>query len=139
MEKTTKTTKITSETKLGDLKELIVTKKQSYQDIADAAKKANVNKTFVTGVSLAAAVVGIAGVITPIGAFGFAASLVAGGLGTYGSIMNVPKYAKNLFIRCKSKLAQRKYNKWIKEIDSLTESKEKTKKEDKKKTKKKTK
>ena len=130
---------ITSETRVEDLKELVIQKRQRYQDIADEAKKANVNKTFVTGVSLAAAVVGVCGVIAPVSAFGFAASLVAGGLGSYGSFMNVPKYVKNLFIRCKSKLAQRKYNKYIKVIDSIVEPIENTKKAENKKTKKKTK
>jgi len=105
-----------------NLKELIIQKKESYQEIIDETKKANVNKTLVTGVSLAALVAGVSGVIVPATAFGFAASLVATGFGAYGTFMNITKYAKNLYIRCKSKLAQRKLNKALKFINSLEET-----------------
>ena len=106
----------------NNLKELIIQKKESYQSIIDETKKANVNKTLVTGVSLAALVAGVSGVIIPATAFGFAASLVATGFGAYGTFMNIPSYVKNLYIRCKSKLAQRKLNKALKFIDSLEET-----------------
>lgn len=109
-----------------NVKELIIQKKESYQEIIDETKKANVNKTVVTGLALAAMVVGIGGVIAPISGFDFVTSLIATGAGSYNFFVNLPSYIKNLVIRCKSKLAQRKLNKALKTINSL-ESEENTK------------
>lgn len=109
-----------------DVKELIIQKKESYQEIIDETKKENANKTVVTGLALAAMVAGFGGVVAPISGFCFAASLIATGAGAYGFFTNIPSYVKNLAIRYKSMLAKRRLNKTLKTIDSL-EEKPKTK------------
>ena len=112
-----------------NVKELIIQKKESYQEIIDETKKENANKTVVTGLALAAMVAGFGGVIAPVGGFYLAASLIATGAGAYGFFTNIPSYVKNLVVRYKSMLAKRRLNKALKTIDSLEETpKTKTKK-----------
>ena len=117
-----------------ELKELIIQKKESYQGIIDETKKKNADKTVITGISLAALVAGFGGIIAPVSVPMFIASFIATGAGAYGTFSNVPRYVKNLYIRFKSKLAQRKLNKALDVVNSIEEE-QKTKEQPKQKTK----
>lgn len=117
-----------------ELKELIIQKKESYQGIIDETKKKNADKTVITGISLAALVAGFGGMMAPVSVPLLIASLIATGSGLYGTFANVPRFVKNLYIRFKSKLAQRKLNKALDTINSI-EAEYKTAEEPKQKTK----
>ena len=107
-----------------ELKELIVQKKESYDNIIDNTKKANVDKTVIAGVSLAALLAGVGGLTGGITmGFQFVASLVAAGVGCYGTVMYTPDFIKNLVVRFKARLAKRRLNKTLKTIESLEKEK----------------
>lgn len=109
-----------------NVKELIIQKKESYQEIIDETKKANADKSMVTGLALAAMIAGFGGIVASTGGFYLFASIIATGTGAYNFFKNIPNYAKNLVVRYKSILAKRRLNKALKTIDSL-EEKPKTK------------
>lgn len=105
--------------KKKNVKELIIQKKQSYQDIIDGAKVNDANKALLTGISAAACIVGVGGLIAPISAITTTGYLLATAVGGYGFFKNGQDYIKNFVLRIKSKSAQRKYNEALKVIDSV--------------------
>lgn len=114
--------------KKKDVKELIIQKKQSYQDIIDNTKVKDTNKALLTGISAAACIVGVGGIIAPVSAIATAGYVLGAAVGGYGLFKNGQEYMKNFVLKIKSRIAMRKYNKALKVIDSVEkEEAEKTK------------